>query len=227
MQQLFRPCLAYMLCALIVTASPANMAGQSTAKVAPDASQPWPRVVYAKTATLSIYQPQVESWTGNVLKAYAAVKVKTTGKQTTDYGVVWFTANTEVDKVNRVVTLDNFNITKQSFPTLANNGSAYASDFTGELPWNQTIPLDMLESALAVSADAGAMKSYEVQNSPPADYLQHDAGSSGSHRRQARAGTRKGPSPEGNQYPFAHRVRHVQIHVLPRINGWLDVIPHH
>ncbi len=181
MQSFIRKCLSYLLCWSIVAVSPGYAAAQAAppappaattststgAKVAPDPSLPWPRVVYAKTATLSIYQPQVESWTGNVLKAYSAVKVKTTGKQTTDYGVIWFTANTEVDKVNRVVTLDNFNITKQSFPTLANNGTAYASDFTGELPWNQTIPLDLLQSDLAVSADAGAMKTYEVENTPP------------------------------------------------------------
>ncbi len=94
---------------------------------------PWPRVVTSQGATLSIYQPQIDTWSGNVLKAYAAVKVKTAGKKDTDYGVIWFTANTEVDKVNRVVTLDNFDITKQSFPTLANNGAAYASALDGRV----------------------------------------------------------------------------------------------
>jgi len=89
------------------------------------------------------------------------------GKQATDYGVIWFSANTEVDKVNRVVTLTNFDITKQSFPTLPNNGAAYASALTGELPWNQTVPLDLLQSDLAISANAGAQKTYTVQNNPP------------------------------------------------------------
>jgi hypothetical protein len=38
--------------------------------------------------------------------------------KTPKYGVLWFTARTEVDKVNRQVTLDNFQITKVKFPML-------------------------------------------------------------------------------------------------------------
>ncbi|MBV8553249.1 MAG: hypothetical protein JOY54_18275 [Acidobacteriaceae bacterium] len=56
-----------------------------------------------------VYQPQLESWTGNTLSAYAAVAVKTQGSSETAYGVIWFTARTEVDKVNRSVTLNDFN----------------------------------------------------------------------------------------------------------------------
>ena len=109
MQQPFRQFIAYVLSIAIMLASPGFAFGQApAAKVAPDAGDPWPRMVTSQGATISIYQPQVDSWTGNVLKAYAAVKVKTPGKQATDYGVIWFTANTEVDKVNRVVTLSNF-----------------------------------------------------------------------------------------------------------------------
>ncbi len=171
MQRLFRQFIAYVLTAAILVVSPGFAVAQApaapAAKVAPDAGLPWPRVVTSQGATISIYQPQVDSWSGNVLKAYAAVKVVTPGKKTTDYGVIWFSANTEVDKVNRVVTLNNFNITKQSFPTIVNNGATYASAFTGELPWNQTIPLDLLESDLAISADAGAQKTYALQNNPP------------------------------------------------------------
>ena len=178
MKQFIRQFFAYVLSAAIVVASPGVAVGQTptpapakpqatSAKVAPPAGDPWPRVINSKGATISIYQPQVDSWTGNILKAYAAVKIKTAGKQATDYGVIWFTANTEVDKVNRVVTLMNFNITKQNFPTLANNGLAYSAALTGEMPWNQTIPLDLLESDLAINGNAGALKKFDVENAPP------------------------------------------------------------
>jgi len=40
----------------------------------------------------------------------------------TDYGVIWLTSRTEVDKVNRVVTLLDVSITRQNFPTLPDNG---------------------------------------------------------------------------------------------------------
>ena len=156
------------------TAAPSTTAPAAAAKPAGAASSaptapgdPWPRVVTSNGATISIFQPQVDSWAGNQLKAYAAVRVKTATKQDTDYGVIWFSARTEVDKVNRMVTLDSFVLTKQSFPTLANNGSAYASAFIENLPWSKTIPLDLLESSLAVTNAADAQKKYELMNDPP------------------------------------------------------------
>src|SRR5262245_54125204 len=75
---------------------------------------PWPRTLTRQGATISIYQPQLESWTGNLLDAYAAVTIKTQSPKVTNYGVIWFTARTEVDKVNRLVTLAGLKVTKQN-----------------------------------------------------------------------------------------------------------------
>lgn len=119
------------------TASTPAAPGSATkaGPVAPPApGDPWPRTITYQGATISIFQPQPESWTGNLLKAYAAVRVQTPGKKDVDYGVIWFAARTEVDKVNRLVTLEDVSISKQSFPTLANNGSAYAGAFLQDLP---------------------------------------------------------------------------------------------
>ena len=77
--------------------------------------------------------------------------MKTPGKKDVDYGVIWFTARTEVDKVNRMVTLEDVSLTKQNFPTLADNGYAYANAFVQDLPPSKTVPLDLLETSLAVT----------------------------------------------------------------------------
>ena len=152
-------------------APPAQASTPSAAKAAtpapPNPGDPWPRIINYQGATISVFQPQVESWAGNELKAYSAVRVKTATKQDTDYGVIWFSARTEVDKVNRMVTLDNFVLNKQSFPTLANNGSAYGNAFILDLPWSKTIPLDLLETSLAVTNAAQAQKTYQLNNDPP------------------------------------------------------------
>jgi hypothetical protein len=133
----------------------------------PAGGDPWPRSVVYQGATLNVYQPQLDTWKGNVLEAYAAVTVLTPGKQDKDYGVIWFTAQTEVDKVNRVVTLDDFKITKQKFPTVPDNGAAYAHALQVDLPWRQTIPLDELETSLVVAGAAAQQKTYKLQNNPP------------------------------------------------------------
>jgi hypothetical protein len=148
------------------TASPANPAPATTSAPG-NPGDPWPRTISYQGATISIFQPQVESWVGNELKAFSAVRVKTATKQDTDYGVVWFSARTEVDKVNRMVTLDNFVLVKQNFPTLANNGKAYSNAFIMNLPWSRTIPLDLLETSLATTNAADTQKKYQLQNNPP------------------------------------------------------------
>src|SRR5262245_66644581 len=59
---------------------------------------PWPRDVPVSGATLRIFQPQVESWTGNQLKFRAAIGATKQGESQVAYGVVWGTASTEVDR---------------------------------------------------------------------------------------------------------------------------------
>ncbi len=177
MKAIFERIIAVLLVLAIAFGSPSLAIAQTSPKTTaapsagnpapPPANDPWPRALTFQGATISIFQPQVESWQGNQLSARAAVRVKTPGKQTTDYGVIWFTTRTEVDKVNRMVTLTDLALTKQSFPTIANNGSAYAGAFSKDASWNRTVPLDMLEADVAVTSTVAQQKSYPLQNTPP------------------------------------------------------------
>ncbi len=140
----------------------------ATSTLPPNPGESWPRVVTYQGATISIFQPQLESWTGNKISGRAAVRVESSGK--TDYGVIWLTARTEVDKVNRMVTLLDVSITRQSFPTIANNGYVYTNALAKDLPWNKMVPLDLLEADLAATNAAAEQKKYELQNDPPIIY---------------------------------------------------------
>src|SRR5215471_5007089 len=142
MKTRLHPLVAYLLVLSISVGSPsltlAQTAGSppaatpaaTSAPAPPNPNEPWPRQTTYQGATISIFQPQIESWTGNQLAARAAVRVKSASS--TDYGVIWLSTRTEVDKVNRVVTLLDVKITKQSFPTLPNNGSSYTSAILGD-----------------------------------------------------------------------------------------------
>jgi hypothetical protein len=128
---------------------------------------PWPRLTSANGAKISIYQPQLQSWTGNQLNAFAAVTIKAKGSDATNYGVIWFTARTEVDKVNRVVMLEDYSLQKLNFPTLADNGSAYKSAFQGSMPWTESMPLDELETSLSTTSVEQQQQRVAVRNDPP------------------------------------------------------------
>ena len=129
----------------------------------------WPRKATRGNETISMYQPQVESWKGDEVHAYAAIAVTSTANKTTKYGVLWFTARTEVDKVNRQVTLDDFQITRVKFPTMEAREAEYKTFLQAKLPKKaKVIALDRMEAALAVSdSEQAGVEALPVNNDPP------------------------------------------------------------
>src|SRR5262249_34136958 len=95
-----------------------------TATTPPD-DQGWPRPLPTRAGIFSIYQPQLDSWDGFRYQAHAAVAVKVPGDSRDVYGVIWIDARTQVDKPNRLVTLNYLRIPKVQFPSAADKGQAF------------------------------------------------------------------------------------------------------
>ena len=155
-----------------VVRSPGDSGHQPLApatRAAQGVDNPWPREATRGDEKISMYQPQLEVWQGDELRAYAAVSVVSKSNKTPKYGVLWFTAHTEVDKVNRQVTLDDFQITKVKFPTLKAKEAEYQSFLQAKLPGkSKIISLDRMETALAASESQQAeIKGLPVKNDPP------------------------------------------------------------
>ena len=129
----------------------------------------WPRKASHGSETISMYQPQVETWKGDELHAYAALAVTSAANKTSKYGVLWFMARTEVDKVNRQVTLDDFQITRVRFPTMEAMQAEYQTFLQAKLPKRaKMIALDRLEAALAVvDSEQAGVEALPVNNDPP------------------------------------------------------------
>ena len=172
-----RACLVPLLVAGLTGASlsgqtlpNAPSAQKAAQKRTPQKAQPsaanWPRTAASGADTFLIYQPQVESWDGNRIGLYAAVEVKTGKDGASKYGVAWFNARTEVDKINRAVTLDQVQLTKVKFPVAPNKEPELTTLLEKKLPTlTKTISLDRLEAALDATGDA--VKGVEVKNDPP------------------------------------------------------------
>jgi hypothetical protein len=177
------------LCAGFVVAL-AGGVGAETASTAPakpvskgDASEgvvapPWPRTFDIDGTKLTLHQPQIDAWQGNVLTGRFAVGVGTgtatdaQGKshEKVAYGVAWFEARTDVDKVDRKVTLSDVDIDKVSFPTDRANEAKYR-DLLHRIAVQRrarVVSLDQLESALAIHRELAASQSVDgVRNDPP------------------------------------------------------------
>ena len=142
----------------------------STAKAKAQTSRPsdtgWPRTFTTGSDTFVMYQPQVDKWDGNRVDLYSAVEFKAGKDSPPKYGVVWFQARSEVDKLNRLVTLDQAQVTKVKFPVAPDKEPELTALLEKKLPGaTKTISLDRLEAAL--EANGEPVKGVEVKNDPP------------------------------------------------------------
>ena len=76
----------------------------------------WPREIPVLSGTLVVYQPQVESMTGNVLTGRAATSYQGSGAREPTFGVFWFSANLETDRAKGTATLRDVKITRVRWP---------------------------------------------------------------------------------------------------------------
>jgi hypothetical protein len=128
----------------------------------------WPRFYGTNGYELAVYQPQISSWPGNQLSGRFVVAARPAGTTNEMYGVVSFTARTDIDKANRLVTLEDFQITKLTFPTRPAMEDQYRAMLLASLEQSvKVIPLDHLEAILSVSSDMVKAKAQEVMNDPP------------------------------------------------------------
>ena len=146
---------------------------ENGASTAPKNSQTvdwdWPREADLGEEKLLVYQPQLEDWQGDTISLYAALSVEDKNTKKLNYGVVWFTGQTEVDKVNRRVTIDNFEMKKLRFPALQPKEAEYDALLKSKLSHkSRVIALDRLEAELvSVSTEKNDIKGLTVKNDPP------------------------------------------------------------
>ena len=146
----------------VLPGGPAASEGAPT-QPSPD---PWPRPVALSNANVLVYQPQVSSWDGNSIKFRSAIALKASGAKTETFGVVWATARTQVDRVDRMVVLEDIKITKSSFPTLPFKGAQYVQELQQRFAQEvRTIALDRVQASLAL-ADVNPA-AFNVNNDPP------------------------------------------------------------
>ena len=76
----------------------------------------WPKEIADGAVRLVVYQPQVDAWKKNRLELRAAATATRQGQSNEIYGIVTFSARTEVDKDVRMVGLEDLKVTNVSFP---------------------------------------------------------------------------------------------------------------
>lgn len=132
----------------------------------------WPRKFAIGNNSVAVYQPQIEEWTGNSFAARAAMAITQGSSKQPLYGVLWFTARAEIDKVNRLVTLSDFKVKKISIPLAPDKTPAIEVALQARAAkQDEVIALDRLLADMAINHAATNNATYEVKNDPPQVYF--------------------------------------------------------
>ena len=131
----------------------------------------WPKTLNASDGSLiRIYEPQAESFQGNILKGRAAFSVSRTGDTSEPlFGTFWAVATVETDKDNRIVHVNSVRIPKLR---LARDSDASKISFlkteleTGNPRLNLELSLDVLLAGLDVAAQEKSL-SKDLNNAAP------------------------------------------------------------
>src|ERR1043165_4596003 len=123
----------------------------------------WPRKFAIGNNNVAVYQPQIEEWTGNSFAARAAMAITQSSSKQPLYGVLWFTARAEIDKINRLVTLSDFKITEISIPLAPENSATIEVALQARIArQGEVISLDRLLADMAINHAATTSAIYEV-----------------------------------------------------------------
>jgi hypothetical protein len=142
-----------------------NLAGAQGNGAKP--ADPWPRQFKLSNATALVYQPQVDSWENNMLNFRAVVSITPSGSKQEILGVIWATTRTQVNRVSRIVVLEDIKLTKSNFPTLPDQGAAYMRALQQRsVPSQKTISLDRLQASLVATGNVQPA-TVAVNNDPP------------------------------------------------------------
>ena len=75
----------------------------------------WPREIEKGLFTITLYQPQLETLTGNNLDGRMAISVKR-DEGDMIFGALWCTVRLDTDKSSRTAVLESMDVTKVKFP---------------------------------------------------------------------------------------------------------------
>ena len=141
-------------------------ADADTAAVAAD----WPRVFTIDGRTVTLYQPQPEKLTGNILKERAAVSVQN-GDADPVFGALWLTASLDIDREQRVASVDTLTLDRMRFPEgeAGDQAAATLQAYVAKAVTPKNIVVDLDSLITTLDQTPGAANLYQV--APPTIYI--------------------------------------------------------
>jgi hypothetical protein len=118
-------------------------------------SQPlqWPKAINSNGTIIKIYQPQVESYNGNIVKTRGAFSILEKGKEDPVFGALWVTSTLQTDRVKRTAVLEKIKVNEIKFAGDSDESKVgkLKALLEKEIPkWDMLLSLDQLEASMEV-----------------------------------------------------------------------------
>ena len=130
----------------------------------------WPREITAEGYSITLYQPQLESFEGNQLDSRMAVSIS--NKKDLIFGAVWLKGKVSTDLDSRIVHLENIEIPKINFPDISNEDKTIklSALLKKEIEsWDLEMSLDHLIASMNEIENTKNL-SDQINNNPPDIY---------------------------------------------------------
>jgi hypothetical protein len=115
-----------------------------------------------------VYQPEIEKWDGFNFQARFAVSIQGANQTAPAFGVIWLTANSNVDKDQGIVTLTNMKITQAKFPTEPDNAKKFTDYLSTQIPTQSLpIPLAQINNKFLLGQSLKKVAAQPVKDTPP------------------------------------------------------------
>lgn len=110
----------------------------------------WPRQLEADFGEVVIYQPQLESYSGNTLGARAAVSVTRSGETAPIFGAIWFEGRLVTDMDADLASLEAVRVTAAKFPAADDDQVRLLSHYLEkEIPeWEMVLSKEQLIASM-------------------------------------------------------------------------------
>ena len=128
----------------------------------------WPRTLPLDEGMVTIYSPQVDKVSDDIIHLRAALAYRETPESEPVFGAGWFESPVVIDSTNRIVHPGELKVTQTRFPAGTHDmQSELSTALALESPtWNLDFSLDELEESLAMS-EAESKAAQNLNTAPP------------------------------------------------------------
>jgi len=146
----------------------------SAVAVVSGADESWPKEIVFERGTLTVYQPQADSFVDDVLEGRAAVSWKDAADDAAPvFGAVWLKMRVDVDREERLVSVRSLEVPQVRFPEASEEDQQRLAGFLErELPgWDLPLELDRLVADLDLDGEASTEG---LRHDPPRFVLEQE-----------------------------------------------------